>query len=237
MKVALISDIHGNYCALEAVLADLCKDKIDQAICLGDTISSGPQPRQVLDRLKTEGMTLVLGNADQRLLHPISVTEADDHVRMLLEIESWIRQVIPADELSLLGNAKQRVHVKLSERLSLLCCHGSPRSIDERLLTELSDHQLDQILSGEEFDLLAVGHTHVPMLRNHRNRLLLNPGTVGSPVGKGPITHYAVLSIEEEKTAFSLRTIRYDVNPALKQAQRSGMPHADWWINRWFDEK
>lgn len=233
MKIGLISDIHGNYSALDAVLTDLVRDRVDRIICLGDSLSSGPQPREVLARLLADRVELVLGNTDRRLLHPISPDGQSEHVRMLIEIEAWIRQMIPSGELAELGNAQQTISVKLTDRLHLLCCHGSPQSVEDRLLAELDDRQLDQLLAGQEFDLLAAGHTHVPMLRSYGARLLLNPGSVGSAVGKGPVAHYGLVTAIDGKVEYCLRTASYDVGPAILQARRTGMPHAEWWADRW----
>ncbi len=236
MKIGLISDIHGNYAALDAVLADLAKDNVDQIICLGDALSSGPQPREVLARLLAEDVALVLGNTDQRLLHPIAPDGLSEHVRMLMEIEAWIRQVVPEEELAQLGNARQTISVKLDERLQLLCCHGSPGSVEDRLLAQLTDEQLDQVLAGRQFGILAAGHTHIPMVRSYGTRLLVNPGSVGSAVGTGPIAHYGLLTAAAGRMEFCLRTVTYDVGPAILQAHRHQMPHAAWWAERWATE-
>ena len=70
MQIALISDIHGNYTALEAALADIDRRHVDAIICLGDVATIGPQPRQVLDKLKELGCPCILGNHESALLEP-----------------------------------------------------------------------------------------------------------------------------------------------------------------------
>lgn len=233
MKIALISDIHGNLPALEAVLTDLAKDQVDRIICLGDSLPAGPQPEQVLDRLTDLGVELIMGNTDQRLLHPIPLDGLDEHMRTLVEIEAWARQVMSPGKLAWLGNAKQTLDVELSEEQRLLCCHGSPRSLNERLVAELGDRELQDALTGYTFDILAAGHTHIRMLRSLGTGLLINPGTVGAPTGRGPIADYALLESTGSRTNIDFRSIRYDIQTAIAAALGNGMPHAAWWIERW----
>lgn len=235
MKLALLSDIHGNAAALEAVLSDLSRESVDQIICLGDVVSAGPQPREVLRRLVELGIPLAMGNTDYRVLHPISSDGLDDHLRMLVEIEAWLRQQVPADELAHLGNALQTLSVQLDDDSRLLCCHGSPRNLSERLVAELTDDELGQVLADQSFDLLAAGHTHLRLLREYQGRLLINPGTVGAPTGRGPIADYALLEVTANGAQVSFRAVAYDIQPAIDQALSSGMPHAAWWAARWLE--
>ncbi|MGI6358811.1 MAG: metallophosphoesterase family protein [Bacillota bacterium] len=233
MRLALISDVHGNATALRAVLADMAGERVERIISLGDAVSSGPQPEEVLQLLAENRVELVIGNTEQRLLHPISPEGQSEHVVMLMEIEAWIRQTVPGDVLDRLRNAKQTIDVQLGENLHLLCCHGSPRSANERLVAELSDEELERTFIGSRFDLLAAGHTHIQMLRNYRSRRLLNPGTVGSAIGMGPVAQYALLSASSGRVDVSFRSVPYDITPAVEAAKRFGMPHAEWWVNNW----
>jgi 3',5'-cyclic AMP phosphodiesterase CpdA len=68
MRVALIADIHGNALALDTVLAELSRDHVDQIVCLGDVVEGGPQPREILDRIRALGCPIVMGNTDERML-------------------------------------------------------------------------------------------------------------------------------------------------------------------------
>src|SRR5258708_31692588 len=89
MRVALISDIHGNCVALEAVLADIERAGVDQVVCLGDVAATGPQPHAVIERLRATGCPVVMGNADVWLLNPqLSETE-DEATRQIEEIDLW----------------------------------------------------------------------------------------------------------------------------------------------------
>lgn len=233
MRIALLSDIHGNMAALDAVLADLSSEKVDRFICLGDVISGGPQPTQVIRTMGDLGAAIVMGNTDHRLLNPIDPDGLDEHVRKLVEIEAWIRETVPAQELAPLAQAPTTLTVELGNGQRLLCCHGSPRSLSERLVAGLGDSDLDPSLAGQTFNLLAAGHTHLTMLRHYRSSLLINPGTVGSSIGLGPIASYAILDTTRRHVSIDFRKVHYDIEPAVNAALNSGMPHGIWWASNW----
>lgn len=233
MRIALLADIHGNMAALDAVLADIGKEPIDRFICLGDVASGGPQPAQVLAKLSELGAGIVMGNTEHRLTNPINPDGLDDHVRKLVEIEVWIRATVPASILAPLAAAPMTLAVDLDNGQRLLCCHGSPRSLIERLLAGTPDGDLEPALAGQTFDLLAAGHTHLSMLRHHGRALLLNPGTVGFPIGLGPVASYAILSTDADRVSIEFRRVHYDITPAVEAALESGMPHGEWWVTNW----
>ncbi len=232
MRVALISDIHGNATALEAVLADIAQEQVDQIICLGDVITGGPQPQRVVALLRDVQVVLVLGNGDHRLHNPISPEGLEDHLRILVDTEAWARQVLPEVDLAWLRQASLTHETQLIGK-RLLCCHASPRRVSEGIVAELTDAELSEILQGYSFDILAAGHTHVPMLRKYGNSVLINPGAVGSPTGEGSVARYAMVSIADGRIDVDFRSMNYDIAPAIGQALTNGMPHAAWWASRW----
>ncbi|MGE5654856.1 MAG: metallophosphoesterase family protein [Bacillota bacterium] len=234
MKIALLSDIHGNMAALSAVLADLGGERVDQFICLGDIASGGPQPREVIAKLRELAVPIVMGNTDYRLMNQGVPDNPSDHVRKLIDIEAWIRATVPAAELAPLAEAPLTLTLELDNGQRLLCCHGSPRSRDERLVAGIQDEELAPAFNGHEFDLLAAGHTHLTMLRYYHQSLVINPGTVGSPtLGLGPVASYALLTTDGANVSVDFRRVGYDITPAVQAALSSGMPHGDWWISSW----
>lgn len=97
MRIALLSDIHGNLIALDTVLHELAQESIDQIICLGDVGALGPQPRQVIDRLRQLRCPVVMGNTDAWLLRPPVATQtASENQRIMYAITTWC-----AEQLSL----------------------------------------------------------------------------------------------------------------------------------------
>ena len=89
MGLALIADIHGNLAALDAVIAALKQEQPDRVICLGDVASTGPQPHEVLGRLRATGWPVVMGNADAELLAPIAIPDTNEDARKIADISRW----------------------------------------------------------------------------------------------------------------------------------------------------
>lgn len=156
MLVALISDLHGNLIALEAVLADLELERPDRAVCLGDVAATGPQPRETVERLRELGYPVVMGNADAELLRPIPDAEGEE-ARKIVEIYRWCAGRLSSDHLEYLRGFRPTLEVPLAPEHTLLCFHGSPRSFDEVIVAATPEDGLDEMLSGQEAAVVAGG--------------------------------------------------------------------------------
>jgi putative phosphoesterase len=185
VRIALISDLHGNQIALDAVLAEVQRQGCDQLICLGDVATLGPCPRQVIATLQRLGCPCILGNhdaflLDRQLIH--TYTEAPE----VVEAVTWCQDQVTAEDLAFLGAFLPRLRVALPGDRELLVFHGSPRSHMEDLLEDISDGALDDALDGHRADVLAGGHTHLQLIRPHGDMLLVNPGSLGLPFAEYP---------------------------------------------------
>jgi predicted phosphodiesterase len=134
MRIALISDIHGNAVALNVVLDALKKQQVDSIICLGDVAASGPQPRQVIERLRAIGRPVVMGNTDDWLLQPQLKDKADDFSRRLQDVELWGSQQLSSADREYLSTFQPTIEFPLANGKMLLCYHGSPRSYREGIV-------------------------------------------------------------------------------------------------------
>lgn len=238
MRIGLISDIHGNLFALEAVLAELDREKLDDLICLGDVAALGPEPGAVLARLRALRCPVVMGNTDAWLLSP-PTTVADEIDRVLTP---WcIAQFSDAD-LAYIRAFPPTIEQPLDAGRTLLCFHGSPRSYDDVILSTTPDDTLDGVLGDTRAAILVGGHTHLQMLRRHGDTHLINAGSVGLP-GVGPAAaqrnrhvrwaEYAIVEVEGERLDISLRRTPLDIDQMVARARASGMPAVDWWATLW----
>ncbi|NCF69462.1 MAG: metallophosphoesterase [Chloroflexi bacterium] len=181
MRVALVSDIHGNLVALEAVVADVAKVGPDAVICLCAVAVTGPQPRQLICRLRQLCWLVVMGKPDAWLLDPQPWSADDEEARRLLEVELWSASVMKPDDLDFVRTFQPTVALSLGARQDLLCYHGSPRSKTDFIGLETPEDELLEKLLGKWATVMAGGHTHQQMLRRFDDAILVNPGSVGLP--------------------------------------------------------
>jgi putative phosphoesterase len=232
-RLALISDIHGNGVALDAVLADVACADVDELICLGDIAAGGPQPRQVIRRLRELGYRAVWGNGESWLLDGLP-PGASEETRRLSTIVHWAREQLAPEDLDYLSALPATLTASVGD-VSLLCFHGSPRSDVEPLLATTSDDKLDDALAGAPAArVLAGGHTHLQLLRPCRDRLLVNPGSVGLPLGSlvdadPPLpawAEYALVDVDDGDVEVAFRRVNVDVDAAA--AATAAMPLRTW---------
>ena len=149
LTIALIADIHGNLAAFDAVLDALKAEPPDQIVCLGDVAATGPQPREVLQRLHELGCPIVMGNADAELLDVSPPgSETDEESRRIADISRWCAAQLDDADRAFLASFQPTVEIPLGEERRLLCCHGSPRSYDDVIVAVIPDDELDAMIGG-----------------------------------------------------------------------------------------
>ena len=239
MLLAVVSDIHGNLPALEAVLAELEADDVDELICLGD-VALGPQPRETLERVRGLGCAVVMGNWDAWILEGFPQASKEPWSRFVEQGEWWAGKLSAGDR-SFVRTFQPRVELQLGEA-EVVCFHGSPSSYDDMILATTAHEELLRLLNDCHQPLLLGGHSHVQLVRVIEGSLLVNPGSVGLPfrgipLGElqliSPWAEYAVVRVEGSQVSVDLRRTRYDVEAMLRQTIESGVPHAQWWAETW----
>lgn len=220
MRVALISDIHGNEAALCAVLDDIARRGVDQIVCLGDVATLGPRPGAVIQILRDLSCQCILGNHDEFLLDP-GLIHTYTEAPVVVQAVDWCREQLAKEELDFFRSFHATLKIPLDSEARLFVFHGSPRSHMEDLLATTPEAKLDQALSGHTATVMAGGHTHIQMLRQHRGTLLLNPGSVGLPfkeyvAGRAPVlmphAEYAIVYAKNGAVGVELHRVALDKN-------------------------
>jgi putative phosphoesterase len=221
VKLAVISDIHGNLHALEAVLEDIAGQGVEATLALGDFLSGPFDPVGVADRLIGLGLPAVRGNHDRYLAEG---RDDDWH------IDAYVRSLLDTRHVDWLG-ALPATAVQ-GERVFL--CHGTPRDdngtwldgLTDRLPTMMPREHIEREAEGYPYEVLLCGHTHVPRtVKLGDGRLVINPGSVGLPFDSGsPDAHYAVIEKRRTGWTVSLNSIPYDFQAAAKLALERGHP-------------
>jgi putative phosphoesterase len=231
VRIGLISDLHGNLPALEAVLAQLEHESIDRYVCLGD-VAVGPWAAETVTRLRELDPEVLVGNWDAWMVDGVRPCGDTAACRKLLEMSSFWADQLDDDDRAYLGRASLQLEVE-TDTARVLFFHGSPRSYNE------------PILAGHAAPVVVVGHTHVQMVRRLPLVLILNPGSVGLPVFEFPITaaricpwaEYGILDLGgQNELSVELRRTRYDYESVLQRVLASGVPHAEWWVSCWQPE-
>jgi putative phosphoesterase len=241
MKIALISDIHGNLVALEAVLAALKQESPDQLVCLGDVVVTGPQPREALGQVRELGCPVIMGNTDEWVLSPTPYTIRSQADQILYDIELWGAQKLTEDDLAFVRTFQPTLALDLGNGRTLLCFHGSPRHNKEPILATTPNEELAEKLAGQRADILAGGHTHTPLLRRYLDSLILNPGSVGLPFFSLPDgrrlnpawAEYALVMVENGRFNINLCHVPYNLEALRTAVTQSGMPHPDAYLADW----
>jgi putative phosphoesterase len=232
MRVALISDLHGNRLALEAVLTDIARAGVDRIVCLGDVATLGPHPEAVLARLEQLSCACIMGNHDEFLLDAGLIRSYTEAPIVVASVD-WCRSVLPPAAIDFVRRFERQIVIPLDGASELLLFHGSPRSHMEDILATTPPERLDTLLDGARATVLAGGHTHIQMLRQHRGMLLVNPGSVGMPFrqhvnGRAPevLPHaeYAIVDGHSGDIAVTLRRVGLDRAALRAQAASVDFP-------------
>lgn len=233
MTTALISDLHGNLTALDAVLADLQSVGAEQVICLGDIAALGPLPNETINRLRERDIKSIRGNHD-----PMAGGSP-----ILADLEEWTISRLDEDNLNWLRSLPFSLVTTLEEAVDLLCVHGSPLSFNEQILAGASDEELAIAMDGQTCNVLACGHTHLQLLRRMKRCTVLGVGSVGMPFEKAfdgsqpprifPWAEYALIKAEADKISFELRRITYDFTLYEQAVRACGMPQPEKWLGQW----
>lgn len=235
MRIALISDIHANEIALRAVLVDIGRTGADQIVCLGDVATLGPSPRAVIEILRERGCACIMGNHDEFLIDPALIRSYSKEKPVTDAVE-WCRGELGREDLDFVRGFERTRQIPLDQRSTLFVFHGSPRSNMVDILATTSADQLDDMLVGADATVMACGHTHLQMLRQHRGTLVVNPGSVGLPFkeyvsGRAPtvLAHaeYATVEAADGRVSVSLHRVPLDVRALREAAQASDVPLRD----------
>jgi predicted phosphodiesterase len=231
MRIAVVSDVHSNLAALEAVLADL--GSIDAVWHLGDVVGYGPEPQAVVDRLREAGAIGVRGNHDDAAGggNSIEFFNPDGHAAM-----EWTRSRLDGPTRLYLAGLPER---EVPEGSDFTLAHGSPSDPIWEYLT--SPEAAERNLSAFETRYCLVGHTHMPLafrqsrgrmrplipdpgssLELDQRRLILNPGSVGQPRDGDPRSSY--LAIDTGAGQVTWHRVEYDIAATQAAMLAAGLP-------------
>lgn len=233
MRYAVLSDVHGNLEALEAVLADVQRRRPDAHLCLGDTVGYGPDPNACVDRVRALGGPVIAGNHD---LAAAGMLDPDAFTPLARAAIEWTRGVLTEETRAWLRALPDRI-----EDPAFLAVHGSPRDPIEEYIIDLPTSLA--IFSEHAFALCLVGHSHVPgafilaadgtvsarplpvgrgVRLTHASRYIVNAGSVGQPRDGDPRASYLVL--DTAARTVTLERLEYPIAVTQEKMAARGLP-------------
>jgi putative phosphoesterase len=241
MKVAVISDLHANAVALAAALGAIDREGVDQVVCLGDVAADGPQPREVLQRLRDLCCPVIMGNADAQLLGR-EPEPADPALEKFNAASRWCaEQLAPEDRDFMAGFAPGLMLDCGGAPVSLF--HGSPKSFNDEIYPTTPDETLRALLADHPAAVHIGGHTHFQMVRRIDQATFVNGGSVGMAYDRtrgssGRVrfaawAEFAILELGAGGWTISLRREPFDVDTLAAAVVASGMPDPEWWSAAW----
>jgi putative phosphoesterase len=226
MRVAIISDIHANISALEAVLEDLKSQNVDKTYCLGDLVGYAPFPNEVIDRIQRNAIPTIMGNYDDGVgfdRNECGCAYRDPEDQRLGDLSlMWTRKTVPPELKAFLRSLHPEIRFEADAKRFRLV-HGSPRRMNEYLFEDRPPSSFQRLAASSEADVLVFGHTHKPYTKRVDRVLFVNAGSVGKPKDGDPRACYVVLDTAGEVSIEFLR-VAYDIQTVASAIRQSDLP-------------
>ncbi|KXT73622.1 Diadenosine tetraphosphatase or related serine/threonine protein phosphatase [Streptococcus sp. DD10] len=235
-KIAILSDIHGNSTALEAVLIDAGQQDIEEYWLLGDILMPGTGRRNILDQLSSLPITVqVLGNWEDslhRALHRLLDETRPSH-RYLMRHCQYILEEITAEEIDKMQNLPMKLYRELGGLRIGISHHLPDKNWGRELIHTGAQKDFDRLVSNPVCDIAVYGHIHQQFLRYASGgQLILNPGSIGQPffldarLRKDLRAQYAILEFDDKGLVdIDFRRVEYDVEAELSLARKLELPY------------
>lgn len=227
MKLAILSDIHANLHALEAVWEDLESQRPDGVYCLGDLVGYGAYPNETIEFIRDRQIPTVMGNYDEGVGFDLSdcgcvyKNPVEDQLgKRSLE---WTKEKTTDKNKAYLQSLPLQIRLD-EQNPRLMLVHGSPRKINEYLYKDRPEATFDRIAKVAGVEILLFGHTHLPYVRHVSGTKFVNCGSVGKPKDGNPLAGYVILSIGKDSDV-EFRRVPYDVLAAANSIRASELPH------------
>jgi predicted phosphodiesterase len=226
MRVAIVSDIHGNRRAFHAILADLRSVAPDLVLHGGDLAAGGTHPADIIDQVRSLGWPGVRGNTDEMLWSPDRLAEFATTQPKLAPLLAILQEMIPP-ALASIGEERLRWLEGLpclhsQEGFSLV--HASPDDLWRAPMPNASDVELHSTYASLGAQIVVYGHIHRPYIRRLQGLTVANTGSVSQSYDGDTRSSYLVI----EGDSITIRRVEYDVQREAKELLCSGLPHADW---------
>jgi predicted phosphodiesterase len=228
MRIAIVSDIHDNLTALEAVLADLSKTSPDLILHGGDLVSGGSSPAEVVDRVRDLRWPGVFGNSDEAITRPESLEEfakqspAPPSLWVAVrEMTAFTREALGEERIAWL-----RTLPNVIIRPPVALVHASPNSAWHSPLADATNAELESTYSPLRQPIAVFGHIHQPFVRDLPGLTVINTGSVSQSFDGDPRASYVLI----DNGTPNVRRVEYEIEREINAITTCGLPHGDWQV-------
>ena len=230
-RIAVLSDVHGNVVALEAVLKELKREKPDYVLVAGDLVLNGPEPNGSIDALRgleSDGGIIVSGNTD------IAVGDfdytaafpqyADGVPETITAAAEWAHDELGDDQLDWLRRLPAERRIRAGDDQLVLVVHASPGSQTRGFDPALDTNVVFERAAATDARVICVGHTHLPEVRDLGWKLIVNDGSAGYVFDGDPTASWAMVSVDGSEVSAEIRRTEFDVLAVANAISARGLP-------------
>jgi putative phosphoesterase len=211
LKIAVISDVHGNLEALQSALSDIDDKKIDTIVCLGDLVGYGPFPNQVVELIRSRAIINILGNYDAAVLEEKFNYIRDNEVNKFCM--PWAVRELKDNNRKYLETVPRNIVFEFQNK-KIRFVHGSTRKINEYLPE--NSKNAEEVMESLDEDILFCGHTHIPYIKKYGEKVLCNDGSVGKPKIGRPNGTYIIVDVLKDKVSSQIIEFQYDYKKTVQ---------------------
>jgi putative phosphoesterase len=208
MRIALISDVHGNFDALKAVMEDIKKLKIDKVYCLGDIVNYYYEPHKCINIFIKKKIKSIKGNHENIFFETLKNNKKRDHYSKIYGRSIDVNfKKLKKNHIVFLKKLKEKLTIKI-KNLKIILAHGSPWSTNTYIYPNFQK-TIKKALAKYNADYIFLGHTHIPMnIKINRKTSIINPGSVGQPRNKCNNACWATFDTENREINFIVTKYR-----------------------------
>lgn len=227
MKVAFISDIHGNAVALDAVLHDIKKKEVDKIYVLGDICYRGPEPKRSLELVRSLHTEVIKGNADEWVVRGVREGEVPDKALDLMNQErQWTVEQLEPSDIEYLKNLPTALGLNING-VNIDAYHATPDSLFEIVLPNAEDEKIEEtMMKPGDSQIYVYAHIHRPYIRYIKGKVIMNVGSVGLPFDEVTKASYGLIEIEEGDWQTSIVRVSFDLEKVIQLYEEVQYPNA-----------
>lgn len=229
MKIGIITDVHSNIIALNTVLNEFEKIKVDKIICCGDVIGIGPNPEETIQALikRKDILLAVRGNHEQYLLKGLPKNVHDDGRTMSLEEidnHEWTHSKLSENSKNFISKFKISNIIEIEgKKIYIVHYPSNENGIYKKHIKKPTIKQNEEMFSEIDADIYIYGHTHTTSINNKNNKWYINSGSLGCPI-KSNIANAGILEINKNEICYKQLKIEYNVNEVIQEIERLKFP-------------